>query len=612
MPTLSNDVIVAGMTFSIEAEIADCRSPVMTTFSSPLDTGGGAQLLRIWIEAPDDQSFTLVKLQIRFSVPAIDMHGVYLGGDPGLELGYLPHAPMVRETAAHRGVPYLAFVHRDGGNRRAVGLLDQLVETTWHAQLSELSCAYDITISKPAATVTPDHDHGLSVSSSLEEVVFVSESLEPWAEVLGDYATAARAQLAIDPLPVPDHAFDPVFCTWTAVHHDVSHEWAVATAKVAAELGFRTWITDDGWYHDRGEFGRYDDVGSWRPSPTKFPDFVEHVRAVKELGFRYMLWVAPFMVGTDSDAVANRSDVLLPGDQTAHFNLLDPLRPETGEHVSALLSRLVEDFELDGLKIDFIDAVPVGGAISAREDSTGRAMFRILNESIRPLAEQRPGLLIEFRNSYANLASRAYANMYRSSDLPVNFFQNRWQTTMLRILAPDAAVVTDPMLWHRDDSDENVAVHVINGIAAVPMVSVDLVSYPASHRRVIAYWMSFYSEHRDTLAHGDFRPMCRGTHLPRIDFVGLHEIIHGLYDDVSIEIEPGPFTRWILNASTRPYVELAGDLTRGGVVTTRNLFGDVTSTLEHHELPPTLAVAVGGSVEIAVVDDTDPAQAGRS
>jgi alpha-galactosidase len=601
-------VDVLGLRIEIQVETVDGHVPLLSSGTEPLDGNPRTRILRVRVESPPRARSSVSRLHLRCVVPAIDMHGLYLGGDPGFELGYLPHAPIVRQSAAHDGVPFLSFMHRDGRNRLAIGLLDQVVETTWDVRLSEEKRSYEISISKPAVNEPVDPGLGDPGGVPWEESVFISGSNEPWITVLQTYARVAREALPLPALPVPTDAFDPIFCSWTAVHHDVSDAWVIETAELAAALGFRTWLTDDGWHHDDGVFGRYDDVGVWEPSAEKFPDLRQHVRAVQRLGLRYLLWVAPFMVGTGSDVADDLRQFLLRGDATAGYDLLCPAHPETDRIVRDLLARLVNEFGLDGLKIDFIDAVSAWQRTPGHdhEGSLGQAMFRILRGSIAPLAEHQPGLMIEFRNRYANLASRTYANLYRASDLPINFFRNRWQTVMLRLLVPDVAVVTDPMLWHPDDSDENVAVHLINGIATVPMVSVDLLHYPESHRRLIGAWIGFYTAHRNTIVHGEFRPIVRGTAIPRIDFVGEEEIIHGLYEDVSVDVSEPTRVRWILNASTSALVRLVDDLDQPGEVRTRDKFGNVVSTERYDPLPRQLRAEVGGSVEIRHEDPDLP------
>jgi alpha-galactosidase len=208
-------------------------------------------------------------------------------------------------------------------------------------------------------------------------------------------------------------------------------------------------------------------------------------------------------------------------------------------------------------------------------------------------------VLIEFRNSYTNLASRRYANLYRASDVPVNFSLNRWQVAMERLLTPDRAVVLDPALWHPDDTDENVAVTLINTIISVPMVSVDLLKYPKTHLDLIRYWIGFYCDHLDTIIHGEFLPEFLRGFLPLIRFTGPKERIIGVYEDYPIQITEGPLPLWILNASSRPYIDVLPDAFSSlRQVITRDKFGRIKSQ-ELVQFPTgRLSVEVGGSLEI--------------
>jgi alpha-galactosidase len=215
------------------------------------------------------------------------------------------------------------------------------------------------------------------------------------------------------------------------------------------------------------------------------------------------------------------------------------------------MERLVRDYDLDGLKIDFIDSIQPAGAAA---ETFGSSLYDVLHEATERARAVRPDLLVEFRNSYANLASRSYGNIYRCSDVPLNYTLNRWQAVMLRLLVPDRAVHLDPALWHPDESDTNVAVHLINVIVSVPMISVELDCYPQTHLDLIRYWIGFYNAHRDTIIHGEFKPVLAPGHVPQIAFNGKRETIIGLYEDV-----PALFVDqavvWILNASTRAYVD---------------------------------------------------------
>ena len=572
--------------FSVETE--DNVQPKISLEVSPAAGIPDTYLICWAIEA--ESTFTLTNFSVEWTVPIIDMHGLYWGGNPMRELGYLPYWWVDKHVCANTGVPYIALIHRGGENRAAFGSFDQLTETRLSAVLSEAERAYRFRLQKP------DYDgQTIRVEGRREEIFFVSKARRLWPEVLQDYARLLDQHTSPVKMPVPDSAFEPVFDSWTAIHHDVSHEWIMHNAKIAADLGFRTWITDDGWFIEKGTFGDYRHVGEWLPSASKFPDMKAHVDAVQALGFRYLIWVSPFMVGDESEAAKRYADLLTSGQERERFKNLSPQRPETRRIVGDLLERLVRDYDVDGLKIDFIDSIRPS---EAAPESFGESFYDVMHEATERALKVKPDLLIEFRNAYTNLASRSYANIYRSSDVPLNYTLNRWQATFHRLLAPDRAVHLDPALWHAEESDENVAVHLINVIVSVPMISVELDRYPQSHLDLIRYWVGFYTAHRETIIRGEFKPALALGHIPQIVFKGAAETIVGLYEDVSVAL-PDQTEVWILNASTRPCVDFEPS-EQGGMrcVIARDKFGRVISETQQPFPTARLSVEVGGSLQI--------------
>ena len=280
----NTEIVVAGFTFSTEitAEFALNLSAIVEPVEGIQDT----HLVRFVAERPDGEPFTLRDLSIRWEVPAVDMHGFYSGPPSPEEIAKLPYWRVRKRACANTGFPFVALFHRGGENRAAFGLLDQLTETALDAELSESSRCYHFHWHKPVgqATLTTDR---------WEEALFVSTAHRPWPEVLRAYVETVDREWPQPKMPVPEYAFDPVFCTWTAIHHDVSQEWVLRNARIAADLGFGTWLTDDGWFTDKATFADYRYAGDWEPCSAKFPDFAGHVRAVQEMGLRYVLWVAP-------------------------------------------------------------------------------------------------------------------------------------------------------------------------------------------------------------------------------------------------------------------------------------------------------------------------------
>ncbi|HEU5100946.1 MAG TPA: glycoside hydrolase family 36 protein [Roseiflexaceae bacterium] len=585
---------VGGLHFTFSIEPANGAQLDLRLTAEPASDLPDTYLLRFSAQSRSGEAFAIRDLSIAWSVPAVDMHAWYSGPPSPEELAKLPYWWIRKQVGANKGFPFVALFHRSGANRFAFGLLDQLTETALDGELVEATRSYNFHWHKPIGQAQLN-------THQWQETLFVSVARGPWPEVLRAYVAAVDREWPQPALPVPASAYNPVFCTWTAIHHDVSQEWITRNARLAAELGFGTWLTDDGWFTSKASFADYRYTGDWQPDPVKFPDFAGHVRAVRELGLRYVLWVAPFMVGDASQAARQHAHMLTEATNTMRYRNMSPRRAETRQVVGDLVERLMREYQLDGLKIDFLDSIGIDNLIATETDysTLGAGTYEILSAAIDRARAIVPDVLIEFRNSYTNLASRRYANLYRASDVPINFTLNRWQVSMLRLLAPDRAVHLDPALWHPDDTEENVAVQLINMICSVPMVSIELDRYPQSHLDLIRYWIGFYNAHRDTIVHGCFEPEIRLGQVPIIRFSSASERIVGVYDDLACSAGAGPLPLWILNASTRPFVDLRSDDIAGPQrVRTRDKFGRVVDEQTIVFPVAQLPVEVGGNLEI--------------
>ena len=629
MQHLVQHVQVGELDFEFELEAAADQPLQAYCTVTPSLADPDTWLIRFSAAGAGGAPFSVRRLSLRWQVPVIDLHG-FFGGAPWLmDLIGLPFWEVPKGAAANHGIPFTALFHRSGEGRYAFGFIDQLTETDLSCTLSESTRNYHFHWQKPATgRGNAPHDapnsssagdeaaHSAPFVDRYEETLFVSRARRPWPEVIALYRNAVDTEWPQPHLPVPACAYDPVFCSWTAVHHDVSQEWVLRNARLAADLGFRTWLTDDGWFTDKASFADYRYTGDWQPCAPKFPDFAGHVRAVQEMGLRYALWVGPFMIGDESWAAERYGHLLQSHDERLHYSQLSPWYAATKEIVGDLLARLVEDYRLDGLKLDFIDAVqPTPRPPDADYTSLGEGIYTTLCSAVARLAAQHPDLLIELRSSYTNFAGRGYGNLYRASDVPFNFAWNRWQVTMMRLLIPDRAAHLDPAIWHPQDSDENVAVHMINLICSVPMVSVELDCYPQSHLDLVRHWIAFYKSHRQAIVHGRFEPLLRLGHVPLIRFGGEDETIVGIYEDFAFALAAGPLPLWLLNATARPYLELlpSPDAIHGRHAVTRyDKFGRVLGR-SHIDFPvDRLEVEVGGYLHIDADSETGSDSGGRA
>lgn len=328
----------------------------------------------------------------------------------------------------------------------------------------------------------------------------------------------------LEPATVPPAAFEPVFCTWYALHLALTAADVERLAALAAPLGFGALIVDDGWQTD--ETARsYATTGDWQPAPLGFPDFAEHVRRVQSLGLNYVLWHALPFAGDRSAAVAE-----LAGHSLAHLPqletyVLDPRSATVRSHQVERLATAVERYGVDGLKVDFIDTFARAGATGASPEAdcttVAEGVRKLLAELDVRLRATRPEVLVEHRQDYLGPGLWPYATMVRATDCPHNTAENRTRTADLRLTAGPLAVHADPITWHPSESSEGIAVLLLSVLFATPQVSVDLAAQRPEQLAVLRFWLSVMREHTLLLQRGDLRP-----HRPELAYP-LIEARHG-------------------------------------------------------------------------------------
>ncbi|MFD8593462.1 glycoside hydrolase family 36 protein [Kitasatospora sp. NPDC059646] len=336
---------------------------------------------------------------------------------------------------------------------------------------------------------------------------------------------------------VPDAAFEPVFCTWYALHLAMAAPDVERLAALAAPLGFRSLIVDDGWQTDERSRS-YATTGDWQPAPTDFPDFAAHVARIRGLGLNYLLWHAIPFVG-DRSAAAQE----LAGHTLAHLpqletHLLDPRSATVRAHQVERLAAAVEQHGVDGLKVDFVDTfarTPAPGApphtASPEADcaTVAEGVRKLLAELDERLRATRPDVLVEHRQDYLGPGLWPYATMVRAADCPHNAVENRARTADLRLTAGPLAVHADPLTWHPDESPEQIAVLLQSVLFATPQVSVDLGAQSPDRLAVLAFWLRVAKEHRELLQRGELRPHRPELAYPLIEAARGRQLAFGRY-----------------------------------------------------------------------------------
>lgn len=378
-----------------------------------------------------------------------------------------------------------------------------------------------------------------------------------WGKTIQDGVKWMMEEKGLHALEAPEAAFEPLYSTWYQFHQNVTDKAVAEECKLAAELGMKTVILDDGWQTEDGNRG-YAFCGDWEPTPKKFPDMASHVAAVHKLGMKYMIWYSVPYVGFNSEAHAKFEGKYLYNEHGMGCSVLDPRFPEVREHLVNLYVNALKDWNLDGFKLDFIDSFGLRGEDPAvKENYAGRDIMNV-NEAVNVLMKEvssalkaiKPDILLEFRQQYIGPAIRQYGNMFRAADCPGNAKDNRMRIASLRLTSGTTAVHSDMIEWNLKETQENVGRAIINAIFGVIQYSAMLRDIPQEHLEVMQKWIAFADEHRETLLQSEFRPHHPELGYPVIEAESDTERIVAVYqDNVVVEAAPRGKRLYILNAS---------------------------------------------------------------
>lgn len=451
---------------------------------------------------------------------------------------------------------------------------------------------------------------GRATETERELTLVTSLEPRPLAEAVGALAAWLADRLSVDPLPVPAVARQPVYSTWYTFTQDLQQATVLAEAKLGAALGCGSVFVDDGWQrlaHGRGYAG----CGDWTPDTAKFPDLAQFCADVRAQGAGVVLWIAPLLLGADSEVFADLAGfapAAVGGGLRCH--ILDPRHREVREHLAATCRRLVVDFGLDGLKIDFLDQAMIyrGTASSGDVDDVGEAMRQLLAQIRDELAAAgRSDVAVEFRQPYVSPAIGAYGQILRAGDCPGDAVVNRLSTIDAQLLSADQVVHGDMLMWGPTAGAEAVAQQLYGCWFAVPQISMRLADLAPEQSAALAGLLDLWRRLSPVALDGRLtvHGSERGYDLVRADHPELAQSVIGRYAPVVVDLDR-PAAVTILNATADDTVVLRlaeGLGVSGGIVRTaaaaelRRLRAD-TSQLSELSVPPfgslTIDVVLGG------------------
>lgn len=470
---------------------------------------------------------------VSFDIPQKDAHHKWTGQQESVTL-----PPNWRSRTASRlcsWLPIVSFVNDSDRNRVLTVASEAKRKVVVSAGLREEDCHLVHKFDFFTETDAPLSTYSVKLRFDTRDVYFGSAIEEgvDWIERVANLVSAST----------PQWALEPVYSTWYSFHQNLTASEIEDECAEAAKLGMKVLIVDDGWQTDDNNRG-YAYCGDWKVSKRKFPDMSAHVRKVHALGMKYMMWYGVPMVGIKSKNFLRFRDKLLWVDcgEWSDYGCLDPRFPEVREFLCSLYETAVREWDIDGLKLDFIDAIGCRGADPALKDgyagrdihSLSEAINCLLREVYARLTALKPDFLFEFRQNYVGPAIRQYGNMMRAADCPGDLLANRCRIANLRLTSGKSAVHADMLAWSAAETAESAARFILSSLFSVIQYSVMLRTLPNDHRKMVRHWMDFSQRHRNTLLKGKFRPHHFEAMYPWVEAESDKERIVAIYNSASV------------------------------------------------------------------------------
>ena len=442
-----------------------------------------------------------IKLQHIFNFPATDIAGQWhpvCGTDRAVKADWFLGTKSMTSISA----PVICFFNSNSMNRHTVALseIKQIVNMRYgvHEEDGTMRCFTEVTL--PCGYE----------KDSYTLKIWEAETDEPYWDTLAKVSKWWEEDNCLAIMKVPSCARETTYSFWYSQHQNVSAESVEKECKLASKLGFKSVIVDDGWQTDDNNRG-YSYCGDWAPSPNKFPDFPAHVKKVQDMGLKYMMWFSVPFLGMKAKMWETFKDKILCYDDFQQAAVLDIRYPEVREFLKGIYRKAVEEWGVDGLKLDFIEFYlrPESPVYNEQMDYADiqDALDILLTEVMEELRAIRSDIMIEFRQKYIGPQIRKYGNFLRVIDCPLSGLSNRVGTIDLRLLSGETATHSDMLMWHKDEKPEEAALQIISSIFSTVQISLNLSNVNGDMEKMIKFWMNFMEKNVKLLQCTQIKPL---------------------------------------------------------------------------------------------------------
>lgn len=440
-------------------------------------------------------------LEVTFSFPLIEVSRFWTPVSSGEN--YLPNLWSTSlETQINYSMPLFSFLNEAGQSNLILALSETRYKVESLIGVHEETACLHLTFRIPQLF-------------GLQQVqIYVDEEKRLFYEGI----TEARQWLYqindLHPLARNEKAYQSVYSTWYSFHQSLNQKEIENQKKCFESYHLKTIILDDGW-QTVDSSRRYAYAGDWKIAQKKFPDMKHHIKKFQKEGINYLVWITLPYVGMKTEAFSRFEQKFLYYDEYQRAGILDPRYPDVREYLIDKLLHLVKELNLDGLKIDFVDSFKeIKTMTNERMDilSLEVAIEKLLKDLTQCCLGFKADFLFEYREDYFGPWMNQFANIIRVKDCPNDLNRNRYSIANLRLLCPNAAIHSDMILFHSEETIEYTAFQLLHCLFGVIQLSVDLTQLSSEKEKLIRFWMNYQQENFSTLFEKEFNPLNPQAH----------------------------------------------------------------------------------------------------
>ncbi len=258
---------------------------------------------------------------------------------------------------------------------------------------------------------------------------------------------------------------DYMNCLWA----DPTTAKLVPLVDAAAEAGCEYFCIDAGWYAP-GDW--WDGVGEWLPSSERFPEGIKYVLDyIRAKGMVPGLWLELEVMGINSSMLSRTNDswfFMRHGRKVKDRRRyqLDYRNPEVVAHANEVIRRLVEDYGVGYIKMDYNINAGIGTETDA--DSFGDGLLqhnRAYLAWMDALFERYPDLVIE--NCSSGGMRMDYAMLSRQSIQSTSDQSDYVKYAAIAASSPAALTPEQSAIWSYplcEGDDEEVVFNMVNAL----------------------------------------------------------------------------------------------------------------------------------------------------